>query len=216
INFAKKLDFFMELTEKQIAILDAAESLFASKGFEGASVRDIAKKANVNVAMISYYFGSKEKMLQQLLLNRTENSRKLLTQLKQDTHKNSWEKIDRIIDFFVDHLLESRQFHNITSRQISLVQDEDTIELLINIKKTNHAIIEDIIKEGQEKKTFREVNIPLTIGSVFGTISQVSMSQEYYKKVLKEKNEEAYFRKLRPKLKRHLKTLIRNHLALKG
>jgi len=206
----------MELTEKQIAILDAAESLFASKGFEGASVRDIAKKANVNVAMISYYFGSKEKLLQQLLLNRTENSRKLLTQLKQDTHKNSWEKIDRIIDFFVDHLLESRQFHNITSRQISLVQDEDTIELLINIKKTNQAIIEDIIKEGQEKKIFREVNIPLTIGSVFGTISQVSMSQEYYKKVLKEKNEEAYFRKLRPKLKRHLKTLIRNHLALKG
>ena len=206
----------MELTEKQIAILDAAETLFASKGFEGASVRDIAKKANVNVAMISYYFGSKEKLLQQLLLNRTENSRKLLTQLKQDTHKNSWEKIDRIIDFFVDHLLESRQFHNITSRQISLVQDEDTIELLINIKKTNQAIIEDIIKEGQEKKIFREVNIPLTIGSVFGTISQVSMSQEYYKKVLKEKNEEAYFRKLRPKLKRHLKTLIRNHLALKG
>jgi len=206
----------MELTEKQIAILDAAESLFTSKGFEGASVRDIAKKANVNVAMISYYFGSKEKLLQQLLLNRTENSRKLLTQLKQDTHKNSWEKIDRIIDFFVDHLLESRQFHNITSRQISLVQDEDTIELLINIKKTNQAIIEDIIKEGQEKKIFREVNIPLTIGSVFGTISQVSMSQEYYKKVLKEKNEEAYFRKLRPKLKRHLKTLIRNHLALKG
>ncbi|HLR37188.1 MAG TPA: TetR/AcrR family transcriptional regulator C-terminal domain-containing protein, partial [Chitinophagaceae bacterium] len=104
----------------------------------------------------------------------------------------------------------------ITSRQISLVQDEDTIELLINIKKTNQSIIEDIIKEGQEKKIFREVNIPLTIGSVFGTISQVSMSQEYYKKVLKEKNEEAYFRKLRPKLKRHLKTLIRNHLALKG
>src|SRR5699024_12464181 len=99
----------MELTEKQIAILDAAESLFASKGFKGASVRDIAKKAKVNVAMISYYFGSKEKLLQQLLLNRTENSRKLLTQLKQDTHKNSWEKIDRIIDFFVDHLLESRR-----------------------------------------------------------------------------------------------------------
>ncbi len=206
----------MELTEKQSAILDAAEALFANKGFEGASVRDIAKKANVNVAMISYYFGSKEKLLQQLLLNRTENSRKLLTQLKQDTHKDSWEKIDRIIDFFVDHLLESRQFHNITSRQISLVQDEDTIELLINIKKTNQSIIEDIIKEGQEKKIFREVNIPLTIGSVFGTISQVSMSQEYYKKVLKEKNEEAYFRKLRPKLKRHLKTLMRNHLALKG
>lgn len=33
----------------------------SKKGFEGTSVRDISAKANINVAMISYYFGSKEK-----------------------------------------------------------------------------------------------------------------------------------------------------------
>lgn len=207
----------MELNQKQLGILDAAEKLFAQKGFMGTSVRDIANKAQVNVAMISYYFGSKEKLLQSLLINRTEQSRALLNELKKDTHIDPWGKIDRIIDFYVDHLLDNRRFHAIMSRQISLVQDEEIIDLLVNIKKTNHTLIQEIIKEGQKKKVFRKVNIPLTIGSVIGTISQVSMSRPFYKKILKfkGKEEEDYFKELRPKLKEHLKSLMRSHLALK-
>ncbi|HNO01068.1 MAG TPA: TetR family transcriptional regulator, partial [Chitinophagaceae bacterium] len=40
-----------------------AEKLFAEKGYNGTSVRDIAEKAGINLAMVSYYFGSKEKLL---------------------------------------------------------------------------------------------------------------------------------------------------------
>ena len=48
------------LSEKQLHILLVAEELFALHGFDGTSVRDIAEKAGVNLAMISYYFQSKE------------------------------------------------------------------------------------------------------------------------------------------------------------
>jgi AcrR family transcriptional regulator len=41
-------------------ILDTAERLFAEKGFEGVSVREITGKAGCNVASINYYFGSKK------------------------------------------------------------------------------------------------------------------------------------------------------------
>ena len=41
---------------KQIHILNVAEELIAQNGFEDTSVREISKKANINVAMISYYF----------------------------------------------------------------------------------------------------------------------------------------------------------------
>ncbi|MED4214161.1 TetR family transcriptional regulator, partial [Priestia megaterium] len=36
-------------------VIDAAISLFNTKGYDGTSVRDIAKRADVNVANISYY-----------------------------------------------------------------------------------------------------------------------------------------------------------------
>jgi TetR/AcrR family transcriptional regulator len=42
------------------ALLAVATPLFAEKGFNGVSVREIAGFAGVNVSMISYYFGGKE------------------------------------------------------------------------------------------------------------------------------------------------------------
>jgi AcrR family transcriptional regulator len=46
----------------QDRLLDAAEQLFAERGFDGASVRDIAATAGCNIASVNYYFGSKDKL----------------------------------------------------------------------------------------------------------------------------------------------------------
>ena len=48
-------------------ILDAAIELFAEKGFDGTGVREIAASADVNLAMINYYYGSKLKVLQAIM-----------------------------------------------------------------------------------------------------------------------------------------------------
>ena len=50
----------MEKIKKKKAILDAAKILFIEKGYQNTSVRDIAKKAGVNLALVNYYFSSKE------------------------------------------------------------------------------------------------------------------------------------------------------------
>lgn len=46
--------------ETREAILAAASDEFAEKGFELASAREICRRANVNSALLSRYFGSKE------------------------------------------------------------------------------------------------------------------------------------------------------------
>ena len=48
-------------------ILEAAIGLFARKGFSATGVREIAREAKVNIAMISYYFGSKRGVLEAAL-----------------------------------------------------------------------------------------------------------------------------------------------------
>ena len=45
-------------------ILDAAELLFADKGFEETSLRTITSKAKVNLAAVNYHFGSKQTLIQ--------------------------------------------------------------------------------------------------------------------------------------------------------
>lgn len=48
-------------------LLDAAAPLFADRGFDGTSTREIAKRAKCNVAMIAYHFGNKEGLYRALL-----------------------------------------------------------------------------------------------------------------------------------------------------
>lgn len=54
-------------SETKDKIIQAARSLFAQQGFEGTSVREIAKAAEVNVASLNYHFSSKENLFSEIL-----------------------------------------------------------------------------------------------------------------------------------------------------
>lgn len=58
-------------TSKQ-RILNAATKLFATKGFDGTSIREICKEADANICMISYYWGGKKELYQGILENLIE------------------------------------------------------------------------------------------------------------------------------------------------
>src|SRR4030095_4095794 len=81
----------MEYNEKQVQIMETAEILFAEKGFNGTSVRDIAEKASVNLAMISYYFGSKDKLLEALFSFRGESIKLKLESMIENKELGSME-----------------------------------------------------------------------------------------------------------------------------
>jgi AcrR family transcriptional regulator len=53
-------------------LIDAAIALFGAQGFEGASTRELAKKANVNIASILYYFGGKDGLYNAVLATISE------------------------------------------------------------------------------------------------------------------------------------------------
>lgn len=47
-------------------LVDAAEELFCERGFKGTSIREIAASAGCNIASVNYYFGSKEKLYEEV------------------------------------------------------------------------------------------------------------------------------------------------------
>lgn len=53
-------------------ILSAAETLFAQRGFDGASLRQLTSAAGVNLAAVNYHFGSKEKLVEQVFRRRLD------------------------------------------------------------------------------------------------------------------------------------------------
>jgi AcrR family transcriptional regulator len=65
-------------------ILTAAEALFAQRGFEGASLRQLTAAAGVNLAAVNYHFGSKDNLVEEVFKRRLDqlNARRLAA-LKQ-------------------------------------------------------------------------------------------------------------------------------------
>src|SRR4051812_24613452 len=53
-------------------ILDSAEKLFGSRGFEATSLRDITADANANLASVNYYFQTKDSLIDAIIARRME------------------------------------------------------------------------------------------------------------------------------------------------
>lgn len=73
-------------------ILNVAIKLFAQKGYDGTSIREICKSADINICMISYYFGGKQE-LYQVIINNLIESKKIymdsFLDINEDFHLNS-------------------------------------------------------------------------------------------------------------------------------
>src|SRR5882757_10044485 len=67
----------------RIAILSAAERLYADRGFADVTLRDIVAAADVNLAAVNYHFGSKDELIAELFVTRSlATNRERLNELK--------------------------------------------------------------------------------------------------------------------------------------
>ncbi len=89
---------------KRDRILDAAEHLFAERGFEGVTLRQIASKAGVDVALASYHYGKKDELFTAVFQRRANelNTRRLeaLMRAKHEAQPNKV-SVEAIISAFL-------------------------------------------------------------------------------------------------------------------
>ncbi len=206
----------MEFTDKQITILETAEKLFADKGFDGTSVRDIADEADINVAMISYYFGSKEKLLESLFTFRAVDTVRILESMLHDVKLTPLEKINRLIDYYIDKFQTQHSFYKIMMREQVADHRNVTSELIYNFKKRNQDLIKQLIHDGQKNGSFKKnIDIPILMTMLIGTISHLFATQHYYKQInqLQDMKDEHFNHHLKKKLSTYLKVLFKTVLT---
>ena len=165
-------------TDKREQILEVAEELFAEYGFEGTSVRELAKKAKVNIAMISYYFGSKEQLIKALIQHRAGTFRNTLEALNKEA-LSPIEKMNLLIDYYVERVFNHHRFHRVINRELSLHQRSSFNKIISEILLKNFEEMKKLITDGQKQKVFRKVDVELTIATLIGTISKVVLSSYF-------------------------------------
>jgi AcrR family transcriptional regulator len=180
-NKCLTLHRIMSYTDKQLQIMKVAEDLFSTNGYDGTSVRQIADTAGVNLAMISYYFGSKEKLIEAIVESKTELVRMKIDQLLHDTTKTSLEKMYELIDDYVTRLICNGSMTRLMLNDHVLQQNPSIQQSLINLKKKNAKAIQELIRQGQENKEFVEdIDVVLMMATLVGTITHCLSSKTFY------------------------------------
>lgn len=199
MHFMKK-----KFTEKQIHILDIAEELIAKKGYEGTSVRDICSKANINVAMISYYFGSKEKMMSYLYQYRVLKTRETFSEFA-DTIKDGKPEMQlkEIIKYIVSQLFKYNYFHGFVTQELR--HTENLKDELMDFYQLFVKKLDDVIKKGVASGVFTFTPKPEDIlTTIIGSTLFVIRNRNFYELYVPNKSEETYTKEAEKKVRMNL------------
>ncbi|MEP7164312.1 MAG: TetR/AcrR family transcriptional regulator [Ferruginibacter sp.] len=89
-------------TEEKIK--QAARTMFHKKGFSATRTRDIAEEAGINLALLNYYFRSKEKLFDIIMLETMQEFLRSILQTLNDENTSLEEKIEAIANNYIDLL----------------------------------------------------------------------------------------------------------------
>ncbi|MEX2632950.1 MAG: TetR family transcriptional regulator [Balneolales bacterium] len=170
------------MTKRKTQILDVAEELFAKHGYDGTTTRLISESANANIAMISYYFGGKEKLLKAILDRFAEDLSRLINKIQEEENDpqvrlKSW--VVSYLDYVFDHpdsiIIAHRQLNQITDRP----------EIFSSTKEAFDRIFQQIfqtLEEGQKQGDFKQLDTLLTIITLKATIEDLILESKTIKK----------------------------------
>ncbi|ACU06450.1 MULTISPECIES: TetR/AcrR family transcriptional regulator [Pedobacter] len=206
----------MEKIDKKANILEAAEKLFAELGYEATSTRHIAKEAGANMAMINYYFGSKEGVFMEIMSKRIADFNTQLTSITQD-RLSGMEKLLKVIEGYASRILCNHGLHKMMHRELSLPHRPEMFFKIKNSMAENLFVIERIINEGIADGSFRQVDVRMLIATLMGTISNVAISpSKITSGTTLDINNEEDRKVITARLITHLKDLIITYLTPKN
>jgi len=124
----KEIDITTEEKIKQ-----AAKAVFQKKGFAATRTRDIAEEADINLALLNYYFRSKEKLFGIIMEESLRDFLQSLTSVIGDENTSLSEKIPLIVDRYIAMLLANRNMPMFILSEIH--QNPELLVAKFNIKE---------------------------------------------------------------------------------
>lgn len=94
----------------KIKIIESAVDLIIQKGFENASLREMAKNAGVSNPTIYNYFPSKEKLLYAYVEHKHQQTREIIEEMEEFQNFSLREQLQTLVETQLELYLEDREF----------------------------------------------------------------------------------------------------------
>ena len=149
-------DLASEKTDTASKILLTAEKLFAKKGFECVSVRELANECGVNVSLISYHFGGKQQLLEKIIESRTSMILQGIKQCQTSDYQDLPGLLKTTIMQTLNMLSGAECFMQVLINELSGDSRHGLKLKVTDIILEARKMMVSIIKDGQSQGIFRK------------------------------------------------------------
>ena len=160
-------------------ILEGAMSIFAAKGFRGATTREIARRLNISEALMFKYFPSKEALYRAIICKRTDGSEEMFFPKEAVEAKDDRQVFRSIASYIIRKNTEDPTFMRLIL--FSALEGHDLSRMFFE----NHAmeksrLLSAYIRQRIKEKAFKKVSPMLAARAFIGMTVNYVMSQEIY------------------------------------
>lgn len=132
----------MNIITTEQKIIMAANKLFIRKGYTATGTRDIADEANINLALINYYFDSKENLFKEVVQKELKTLLNTVKSILSNENMTSEDKIISITENYTNLLLEKEHLLIVILNELSVNK-----KLFANITQSTYRIRKPMIKK---------------------------------------------------------------------
>jgi AcrR family transcriptional regulator len=169
--------------ESRNKLINAALPLFAEKGYAAVSIRELAAKARVNSALITYHFGGKENLYRAVLENQFNQLMELFSNKKYGKLTPD-EKIRESVRDIIDFQSKNPFFRKLLFGELS----HTTPSFEYILKDYSHKlyqIFHQILQDGVFKEYFRpDLDPTYALFAILGTISYYFIAHSVIQKAI--------------------------------
>jgi TetR/AcrR family fatty acid metabolism transcriptional regulator len=171
-NSIPNTDNISRESERKGQILNSAIKIFGEKGFQNATIAEIAKDAGVGDATIYEYFKNKEDLM---LAIPVETTKELIPQINDHMMgiKGALNKLRKFIWWWLNYVEKNPGYGSIVLLELKTSKTYVSNEAY-QAARNFYKIVLDIIREGQEEGSIkREINIYLARSICVGAIEHI-------------------------------------------
>jgi len=215
INFVPEKKMDKDKIDKKDHILDVAERVFSELGFDGASTRTISGEAGVNMAMLNYYFGSKEGLFLAVFNRKIVSFQNILQNIGSDANMSSWNKIEKYIELYTQRVVTNNCFQKLLYQEIARQRKGELSDQITDILMKNVAEVHKILQDGIAKGEFRkDIDMEMVTATIYGTKNFIVNSPALTSKLLGYdiQSDKLLEERLKPRIEVYLKTLLKSYL----
>lgn len=150
-------------------LIDTAAAMFADRGYDGVSIREITRVAGANLGAVTYHFGGKEGLFSEVVTRKTEKGRAIWTSITRGSDSPEV-KIRKMLKAYAFYVLYDEP--SLKAMFCEMIAGGRRLpDVAIKSVEWRNRTFEQVVREGIRKKVFRSCDAKMLAWIFFGMLA---------------------------------------------